>query len=66
MNRTSKYLEVNRMNRILLVEDNKVVSKTIGSYLIKHGFHVDCVFSAEDGLIEVFTPANGKTRKMSA
>ncbi len=41
------------INRILLVEDNKVVSKTIGSYLTKHGFKVDCVFSAEDGLVEI-------------
>lgn len=44
---------MNVINRILLVEDNKVVSKTIGSHLTKHGFIVDCVFSAEEGLIEV-------------
>ncbi len=41
------------MDRILLVEDNKVVSKTIEHHLIIHGFKVDCVFNAEDGLVEV-------------
>ena len=41
------------MDHILLVEDNKVVSKTIEHLLIVNGFKVDCVFNAEDGLIEV-------------
>jgi DNA-binding response OmpR family regulator len=41
------------MDRILLVEDNTIVSKTIESYLVKNGFAVDCVFNAEDALIEV-------------
>lgn len=41
------------MDRILLVEDNTVVSKTIEHHLIVHGYKVDCVFNAEDGLLEV-------------
>lgn len=41
------------MDRILLVEDNKIVSKTIEKKLIAHGFKVDCVFNAEDALLEV-------------
>jgi DNA-binding response OmpR family regulator len=41
------------MDRILLVEDNKVVSKTIERHLTNYGFKVDCVFNAEDGLLEV-------------
>jgi len=41
------------MDRVLLVEDNKIVSKTIESYLVKSGYKVDCVFNAEDALIEV-------------
>ncbi len=41
------------MNRILVVEDNKVVSKTIERHLINNGFKVNCVFNAEDGLLEV-------------
>ncbi len=41
------------MNRILLVEDNVVVSSTIKSYLIKHGYLVDSVFNAEDGLTKI-------------
>lgn len=41
------------MNRILLVEDNKVVSKTIERKLVSHDFKVDCVFNAEDALLEV-------------
>lgn len=41
------------MDRILLVEDNKIVSKTIEKKLILNGFKVDCVFSAEEALLEV-------------
>ena len=41
------------MSRILLVEDNKVVSKTIESKLKFNEFRVDCVFSAEDALLEI-------------
>jgi DNA-binding response OmpR family regulator len=41
------------MDRILLVEDNKIVSKTIERKLISNGFKVDCVFTAEDALQEV-------------
>ena len=41
------------MERILLVEDNKVVSKTIEHHLINSGFKVDCVFTAEDGLVKI-------------
>lgn len=41
------------MDRILLVEDNKVVSKIIEHHLVINGFKVDCVFNAEDGLLEV-------------
>lgn len=41
------------MNRILLVEDNKIVSKTIEHHLINSGFTVDCVFTAEEGLIKI-------------
>lgn len=41
------------MNRILLVEDNKVVSKTIERKLVFNEFKVDCVFNAEDALIQV-------------
>lgn len=41
------------MNRILLVEDNKIVSKTIEHHLIANDFKVDCVFTAEDGLLAV-------------
>ena len=41
------------MERILLVEDNKIVSKTIESKLIAHGFKVDTAFNAEDALLEV-------------
>ena len=41
------------MDRILLVEDNKVVSKTIEHLLVVNGFEVDCVFNAEDGLLKV-------------
>lgn len=40
------------MNRILLVEDNKVVSKTIESRLCANGYDVDCVYTAEDALLE--------------
>lgn len=40
------------MDRILLVEDNKVVSKTIEHHLTNSGFLVDCVFNAEDGLVK--------------
>ncbi len=41
------------MKRILLVEDNKVVCKTIERHLVNNGYKVDCVFNAEDGLLEV-------------
>lgn len=41
------------MNRILLVEDNKIVSKTIENKLVANDFIVDCVFSAEDALLEI-------------
>lgn len=41
------------MDRILLVEDNKVVSKTIEHHLSNSGFKVDCVFTAEDGLVKI-------------
>ena len=41
------------MDRILLVEDNKIVSKTIERKLIANGFKVDCVYTAEDALQEV-------------
>jgi len=41
------------MDRILLVEDNKIVSRTIEKTLIANGFKVDCVFNAEDALLEV-------------
>lgn len=40
------------MERILLVEDNKVVSKTIESRLIANGYLVDSVFTAEEALLE--------------
>lgn len=41
------------MDRILLVEDNKIVSKTVESKLISNGFKVDCVFNAEDALHKI-------------
>lgn len=41
------------MDRILLVEDNVVVCKTIERYLINNGFKVDCVYTAEDALLEI-------------
>ena len=41
------------MERILLVEDNKIVSKTIENKLVANNFLVDCVFSAEDALVEI-------------
>jgi DNA-binding response OmpR family regulator len=41
------------MERILLVEDNKIVSKTIERKLASSGYKVDCVFTAEDALQEV-------------
>jgi len=41
------------MDRILLVEDNKVVSKTIERHLTNNGFKVHCVFNGEDGLLEI-------------
>lgn len=40
------------MERILLVEDNKVVSRTIERKLMSHDFVVDCVFNAEDALLQ--------------
>lgn len=40
------------MERILLVEDNKVVSKTIERKLMSYDFVVDCVFNAEDALVQ--------------
>ena len=40
------------MDRILLVEDNKVVSRTIERKLMSHDFVVDCVFNAEDALVQ--------------
>lgn len=40
------------MDRILLVEDNKVVSRTIERKLMSHDFTVDCVFNAEDALVQ--------------
>lgn len=41
------------MKQILLVEDNKIVSKTIEMKLRSSGFEVKCVYSAEDALQEV-------------
>lgn len=41
------------MDKILLVEDNKLVSRTIEKTLIANGFKVDCVFTAEDALLQV-------------
>ncbi len=41
------------MDRILLVEDNKVVSKTIERKLMANDFKVDVVFNAEDALQEI-------------
>lgn len=41
------------MKRILLVEDNKIVSKTIERKLQNNDYIVDCCFSAEDGLLEI-------------
>jgi len=41
------------MERILLVEDNKIVSKTIERKLQSNNFIVDCCFDAEDALQEV-------------
>ena len=41
------------MKRILLVEDNKIVSKTIERKLQNNDYIVDCCFSAEDGLQEI-------------
>ena len=41
------------MDRILLVEDNKIVSKTIEHHLVNSGFIVDCVFTAEEGLVKI-------------
>jgi len=40
------------MKRILLVEDNRVVSRTIEVKLVQNGFKVDCAYNAEDGLVE--------------
>jgi DNA-binding response OmpR family regulator len=40
------------MDRILLVEDNKVVSRTIERKLMTNDFIVDCVFTAEDALTQ--------------
>lgn len=40
------------MDRVLLVEDNKVVSRTIERKLMSHDYIVDCVFNAEDALIQ--------------
>lgn len=36
------------MEHILLVEDNKIVSQTINSYLIKQGYKTTCVYDAEE------------------
>ena len=41
------------MNRILLIEDNKIVSKTIQRTLESNDFKVDCCFNAEDALLLV-------------
>jgi len=41
------------MKRILLVEDNRIVSKTIERKLQNSGYIVDCCFNAEDGLKEI-------------
>jgi len=41
------------MKRILLVEDNKIVSKTIERKLQNNDYIVDCCFNAEDGLREI-------------
>ncbi|MBN2605148.1 MAG: response regulator transcription factor [Bacilli bacterium] len=41
------------MEKVLLIEDNTIVSKTIERKLIMNGFQVDCCFSAEDALIEI-------------
>ena len=38
------------MDRILIVEDNKIVSKTIERKLQANNFIVDCCFNAEDAL----------------
>lgn len=39
------------MNRILLVEDEKILAKNIAYSLEKDGFTVDMAFSGEDGLL---------------
>lgn len=41
------------MDRVLLIEDNTIVSKTIERKLIMNNFQVDCCFSAEDALVEI-------------
>lgn len=41
------------MDRILLIEDNKIVSKTIERKLQTNNFIVQCCFNAEDALIEI-------------
>jgi DNA-binding response OmpR family regulator len=41
------------MDRILLIEDNKIVSKTIERTLQSNNFIVDCCFNAEDALTKV-------------
>ncbi|MDC0558992.1 response regulator transcription factor [Candidatus Izimaplasma bacterium] len=41
------------MDRILLVEDNKIVSKTIERKFQANGFIVDCCFNAEDALLKI-------------
>lgn len=41
------------MERILLVEDNKIVSKTIERKLQSNNFTVDCCFTAEEALLEI-------------
>lgn len=40
------------MNRILLVEDEKILAKNIAYSLEKDGFTVDMAFSGEDGLVQ--------------
>ena len=40
------------MDRILLVEDNKVVCRTIERKLMSYDFEVDCVYNAEDALVQ--------------
>lgn len=41
------------MNKVLLVDDDKELCELLSSYLAKHGFQTDCLYSAEAALESV-------------